>query len=342
MKNIDNIIEYDHIIFEEQMFYFNEKIRKCKIENKYYNKKLGYLNIWDCWSESIILEDYLKLNNKEVTKESIWDFVKDIAKVLKVKSDYLLYRKNSKQEYLYKNQMKNHDKFHEYESKYDDNKRDHDNHKIPLPRNVMHHDLPGMKRKFNDNLLDRELEPQRKRRKIVMEFEQNIGNIGELTNNIAIIPKIKRQINDIYNNNHGNIIMFLFDYCVEQVNAVNDDNNLGDHLDCLFITNTQYGFIVIKNQYNNIGIYELYPIFLDKFKKLSGNGKKFYIFYGKLKKDSLTSKQIDMILQYVLMFAGKLNKNNDNNASIHEKIIELGNKCKQNSLSLLFDCSFLN
>ena len=149
----DKMKIYDHIKYEEQLFFFNEKIRKARVENEYFDKSIGFVNNFDCWSYGYLLERYLfyvkeiamdEIDDLFIKKKYVINMVNDISNHLGINEKWLLYKTNHKNDYFNNYAMMDHRHFHDLNA----NKKIEN---IPLPKQIR-----GRKRKYhqfmdNDN-----------------------------------------------------------------------------------------------------------------------------------------------------------------------------------------------
>jgi len=127
--------EYDHRKYEEQLFFFNEKIRKCYVYNEHYDSSFGFENNWDCWSYGYLLERYLFYvvgmevdETEDIFKtKKVIEHVHAISNALRVNINWLRTKQNAKEDYWNNYDMVDHRHFHDLNSKKS---------AIPLPQMV--------------------------------------------------------------------------------------------------------------------------------------------------------------------------------------------------------------
>ena len=141
----DKMKSYDHVKYEEELFFFNEKIRKSYVENIYFDSNIGFSNNFDCWSYGYLLERYLfyikgiemdEINDVFVKKRYVLNMVNDISSHLGINKKWLLFKQNHRSDYFNNYAIMDHRHFHDL------NERKLKN--VPLPKQIR-----GKKRKYS-------------------------------------------------------------------------------------------------------------------------------------------------------------------------------------------------
>eukprot|EP01084_Bolivina_argentea_P144664 253753_1 len=112
---------YDHKQFEENLFFFNERVRKVYVDNEFYDSSIGFENSFDCWSYGYLLERYLfyvvgvDVDETEdvFKKKKVLHMVQEISESLNMKSNWLRYRQNKKSDYIENYDQMDHRHFHD-------------------------------------------------------------------------------------------------------------------------------------------------------------------------------------------------------------------------------------
>jgi len=131
---------YDHRQYEEQLFFFNERVRKCYVFNEHYDSSFGFENNWDCWSYGYLVERYLfyvvgidVAETEDIFKKKrVIEFVHSISNALRVNVEWLRTKSNAKEDYLQNYDVVDHRHFHDLNAQQLADR----NTAIPLPHRV--------------------------------------------------------------------------------------------------------------------------------------------------------------------------------------------------------------